>query len=67
MAQVRHRMRRIARGSRPTPRAHPAFALVFEQRRQRRQRRALRRYRAWLSAFLIPVAVRLLLGRQVGC
>ncbi|MEV7246713.1 hypothetical protein [Streptomyces sp. NPDC093248] len=64
MAQVRHRMRRIARGSRPTPRAHPAFALVFGQRRQRR---ALRRYRAWLSAFLIPVAVRLLLGRQVSC
>ncbi|MGW2960941.1 NADH:flavin oxidoreductase/NADH oxidase family protein [Streptomyces sp. NPDC001220] len=47
MAQVRHQMRRIARGSRPTPRTHPAFALVAEQRRQRR---ALRRYRAWLSA-----------------
>ncbi|MGW7242987.1 NADH:flavin oxidoreductase/NADH oxidase family protein [Streptomyces sp. NPDC054804] len=46
MAQVRHQMRRIARGSRPTPRTHPAFALVSEQRRQRR---ALRRYRAWLS------------------
>ncbi|WP_153815031.1 NADH:flavin oxidoreductase/NADH oxidase family protein [Streptomyces sp. SUK 48] len=47
MAQVRHQMRRIARGSRPTPRTHPALALVSEQRRQRR---ALRRYRAWLSA-----------------
>ncbi|WP_225821487.1 NADH:flavin oxidoreductase/NADH oxidase family protein [Streptomyces naphthomycinicus] len=47
MAQVRHQMRRIARGSRPTPRTHPAFALVSERRRQRR---ALRRYRAWLSA-----------------
>ncbi|NDK23455.1 NADH:flavin oxidoreductase/NADH oxidase family protein [Streptomyces sp. TR1341] len=47
MAQVRHQMRRIARGSRPTPRTHPAFALVSEQRKQRR---ALRRYRAWLSA-----------------
>ncbi|MYR18715.1 2,4-dienoyl-CoA reductase, partial [Streptomyces sp. SID6137] len=46
MAQVRHQMRRIARGSRPTPGTHPAFALVSEQRRQRR---ALRRYRAWLS------------------
>ncbi|MEU6200683.1 NADH:flavin oxidoreductase/NADH oxidase family protein [Streptomyces sp. NPDC047061] len=47
MAQVRHQMRRIARGSRPTPGTHPALALVSEQRRQRR---ALRRYRAWLSA-----------------
>ncbi|ROP55058.1 NADH:flavin oxidoreductase/NADH oxidase family protein [Streptomyces sp. PanSC9] len=47
MAQVRHQMRRIARGSRPTPRTHPAFALIAEQRKQRR---ALRRYRAWLSA-----------------
>ncbi|MFD4507679.1 NADH:flavin oxidoreductase/NADH oxidase family protein [Streptomyces sp. NPDC058457] len=47
MAQVRHQMRRIARGSRPTPRTHPALALISEQRRQRR---ALRRYRAWLSA-----------------
>ncbi|MEU5796893.1 NADH:flavin oxidoreductase/NADH oxidase family protein [Streptomyces sp. NPDC047813] len=47
MAQVRHQMRRIARGRRPTPRTHPALALVSEQRRQRR---ALRRYRAWLSA-----------------
>ncbi|WP_333763835.1 NADH:flavin oxidoreductase/NADH oxidase family protein [Streptomyces sp. IBSBF 2390] len=47
MAQVRHQMRRIARGSRPTPNTHPAFALIAEQRKQRR---ALRRYRAWLSA-----------------
>ncbi|MBB5926605.1 NADH:flavin oxidoreductase/NADH oxidase family protein [Streptomyces echinatus] len=47
MAQVRHQMRRIARGSRPTPGTHPAFALISEQRKQRR---ALRRYRAWLSA-----------------
>ncbi|MCZ0985516.1 NADH:flavin oxidoreductase/NADH oxidase family protein [Streptomyces diastatochromogenes] len=47
MAQVRHQMRRIARGSRPTPGTHPAFALISERRKQRR---ALRRYRAWLSA-----------------
>ncbi|MFI9810276.1 NADH:flavin oxidoreductase/NADH oxidase family protein [Streptomyces sp. NPDC052301] len=47
MAQVRHQMRRIARGSRPTPHTHPAFALISERRKQRR---ALRRYRAWLSA-----------------
>ncbi|WP_236576222.1 hypothetical protein [Streptomyces sp. HF10] len=47
MAQVRHQMRRIARGSRPTPRTHPAVALISEQRTQRRP---LRRYRAWLSA-----------------
>ncbi|MER8029787.1 NADH:flavin oxidoreductase/NADH oxidase family protein [Streptomyces bauhiniae] len=46
MAQVRHQMRRIARGSRPTPNTHPAVALVAERRRQRR---ALRRYRAWLD------------------
>jgi 2,4-dienoyl-CoA reductase-like NADH-dependent reductase (Old Yellow Enzyme family) len=47
MAQVRHQMRRVARGSRPTPGTHPAIALISEQRKQRR---ALRRYRAWLSA-----------------
>jgi 2,4-dienoyl-CoA reductase-like NADH-dependent reductase (Old Yellow Enzyme family) len=47
MAQVRHQMRRIARGSRLTPNTHPAFALISEQRKQRR---ALRRYRDWLSA-----------------
>ncbi|MFD8671557.1 NADH:flavin oxidoreductase/NADH oxidase family protein [Streptomyces seoulensis] len=46
MAQVRHQMRRIARGSRPTPGTHPALALLAEQRKQRR---ALRRYRTWLS------------------
>ncbi|MFD7437492.1 NADH:flavin oxidoreductase/NADH oxidase family protein [Streptomyces sp. NPDC059861] len=46
MAQVRHQMRRIARGSRPTPDTHPALALLSERRRQRR---ALRRYRAWLT------------------
>ncbi|WP_406339804.1 NADH:flavin oxidoreductase/NADH oxidase family protein [Streptomyces sp. NBC_00649] len=46
MAQVRHQMRRIARGSRPTPGTHPAIALLAEQRRQRR---ALRRYRTWLN------------------
>ncbi len=46
MAQVRHQMRRLARGSSPRPGTHPAIALVSEQRRQRT---ALRRYRAWLS------------------
>ncbi|MFE7114419.1 NADH:flavin oxidoreductase/NADH oxidase family protein [Streptomyces sp. NPDC057654] len=45
MAQVRHQMRRIARGSRPTPGTHPAYALAVEQLQQRR---ALRLYRAWL-------------------
>ncbi|QLJ02755.1 NADH:flavin oxidoreductase/NADH oxidase family protein [Streptomyces sp. NEAU-sy36] len=47
MAQVRHQMRRLARGRHPRPRTHPAIALISERRRQRR---ALRRYRAWLSA-----------------
>jgi hypothetical protein len=47
MAQVRHQLRRIARGSRPKPHTRPAYALLAEQRQQRR---ALRRYRAWLSA-----------------
>lgn len=46
MAQVRHQMRRLARGSRPRPGTHPALALVAEQRKQRT---ALRRYRAWLA------------------
>ncbi|MFD4026847.1 NADH:flavin oxidoreductase/NADH oxidase family protein [Streptomyces sp. NPDC058576] len=46
MAQVRHQMRRLARGSAPRPGTHPALALVAEQRRQRT---ALRRYRAWLA------------------
>ncbi|MFF4958903.1 NADH:flavin oxidoreductase/NADH oxidase family protein [Streptomyces sp. NPDC001222] len=47
MAQVRHQMRRIARGSNPAPGTHPAYALISERRQQRR---ALRRYRAWLPA-----------------
>ncbi|MFJ6064592.1 NADH:flavin oxidoreductase/NADH oxidase family protein [Streptomyces tendae] len=46
MAQVRHQMRRLARGSNPRPGTHPAIALVSELRRQRA---ALRSYRAWLS------------------
>ncbi|MFJ7201275.1 MULTISPECIES: NADH:flavin oxidoreductase/NADH oxidase family protein [unclassified Streptomyces] len=47
MAQVRHQMRRLARGSDPRPGTHPAYALFSEWRKDRR---ALRRYRAWLSA-----------------
>ncbi|MFB6632251.1 NADH:flavin oxidoreductase/NADH oxidase family protein [Streptomyces sp. NPDC056362] len=46
MAQVRHQMRRLARGAAPRPGTHPALALLSEQRKQRA---ALRRYRAWLS------------------
>ncbi|MEU6449757.1 NADH:flavin oxidoreductase/NADH oxidase family protein [Streptomyces sp. NPDC046979] len=46
MAQVRHQMRRLARGSSPSPGTHPAIALVSEQRKQRK---ALRSYRTWLS------------------
>ncbi|MEU2678157.1 NADH:flavin oxidoreductase/NADH oxidase family protein [Streptomyces sp. NPDC007107] len=46
MAQVRHQMRRLARGSSPRPGTHPAIALISEGRRQRT---ALRSYRAWLS------------------
>ncbi|MFF9851169.1 NADH:flavin oxidoreductase/NADH oxidase family protein [Streptomyces litmocidini] len=46
MAQVRHQMRRLARGSSPKPGTHPAIALVSELRKQRR---ALRGYRAWLT------------------
>ncbi|MER7195116.1 NADH:flavin oxidoreductase/NADH oxidase family protein [Streptomyces flaveolus] len=46
MAQVRHQMRRLARGSNPRPGTHPVVALISEQRRQRK---ALRTYRAWLS------------------
>ncbi|PVC83598.1 2,4-dienoyl-CoA reductase [Streptomyces sp. CS090A] len=46
MAQVRHQMRRLARGSRPKPGTHPAIALIAEQRKQRT---ALRRYRTWLA------------------
>lgn len=45
MAQVRHQLRRLARGSNPAPGTHPAFALLSEQLGQRK---ALRRYRAWL-------------------
>lgn len=47
MAQVRHQMRRTARGRRPTPGTHPVVALLAERRKERW---ALRRYRAWLSA-----------------
>ncbi|MGW1991354.1 oxidoreductase [Embleya sp. NPDC001921] len=47
MAQVRHQMRRLARGSDPRPRTHPVRALLSERRLQRQ---ALRRYRAWLPA-----------------
>ncbi|MFJ5934416.1 NADH:flavin oxidoreductase/NADH oxidase family protein [Streptomyces sp. NPDC093071] len=46
MAQVRHQMRRLARGSSPRPGTHPAIALVSEQLKQRK---ALRGYRAWLA------------------
>ncbi|MFJ9202716.1 NADH:flavin oxidoreductase/NADH oxidase family protein [Streptomyces flaveolus] len=46
MAQVRHQMRRLARGSNPRPGTHPVIALISEQRKQRK---ALRDYRAWLS------------------
>ncbi|GJF26670.1 NADH:flavin oxidoreductase/NADH oxidase family protein [Streptomyces sp. HO565] len=46
MAQVRHQMRRLARGSNPRPGTHPVIALISEQRKQRK---ALRNYRAWLS------------------
>ncbi|MFB7343781.1 NADH:flavin oxidoreductase/NADH oxidase family protein [Streptomyces hydrogenans] len=46
MAQVRHQMRRLARGRATRPGTHPAIALVSEFRRQRR---ALRSYRAWLA------------------
>ncbi len=45
MAQVRHQLRRLARGAHPTPGTHLAYALLTEQLRQRR---ALRRYRTWL-------------------
>ncbi|MEU3278613.1 NADH:flavin oxidoreductase/NADH oxidase family protein [Streptomyces antibioticus] len=46
MAQVRHQMRRLARGGTTRPGTHPAIALLSERRKQRR---ALRSYRAWLS------------------
>ncbi|MEV6975340.1 NADH:flavin oxidoreductase/NADH oxidase family protein [Kitasatospora sp. NPDC093806] len=47
MAQVRHQLRRLARGGEPRPGIRPAFALVAEQLGQRQ---ALRRYRAWLPS-----------------
>lgn len=47
MAQVRHQMGRLSRGSDPRPRIHPVYTLLSEQWKQRG---ALRRYRAWLSA-----------------
>ncbi|MFE4214919.1 NADH:flavin oxidoreductase/NADH oxidase family protein [Streptomyces sp. NPDC056844] len=47
MAQVRHQMGRLARGSAPRPQIHPLYTLLSEQWKQRG---ALRRYRAWLSA-----------------
>ncbi|MFD8206023.1 NADH:flavin oxidoreductase/NADH oxidase family protein [Streptomyces sp. NPDC059695] len=48
MAQVRHQMRRLARGSSPKPGTHPAIALISERRKQRV---ALRNYRSWLSKY----------------
>ncbi|MEU4115701.1 NADH:flavin oxidoreductase/NADH oxidase family protein [Kitasatospora sp. NPDC028055] len=45
MAQVRHQLRRLARGRAPRPGTHPAVALLAEQLQQRQ---ALRRYRTWL-------------------
>jgi 2,4-dienoyl-CoA reductase-like NADH-dependent reductase (Old Yellow Enzyme family) len=49
MALVRHQMRRITRGKKPTGRTHPVHAFVCDQRAQRR---ALGRYRAWLETRL---------------
>ncbi|MEU3605516.1 2,4-dienoyl-CoA reductase, partial [Streptomyces sp. NPDC035033] len=46
MAQVRHQMRRLARGRRTKPNTHPAIALISERRKQQR---ALRAYRTWLT------------------
>lgn len=46
MAQVRHQMRRLARGRTSKPGIHPAIALISELRKQRK---ALRGYRTWLS------------------
>ncbi|MFG3039262.1 NADH:flavin oxidoreductase/NADH oxidase family protein [Streptomyces sp. NPDC048330] len=46
MAQVRHQMRRLARGRTPRPGTHPAIALLAEHRKQRS---ALRSYRTWLT------------------
>ena len=47
MALVRHQMRRITRGRRPTGGTRAVHALVCDQRRERQ---ALRRYRTWLKA-----------------
>ncbi|MFC8292096.1 NADH:flavin oxidoreductase/NADH oxidase family protein [Streptomyces sp. NPDC057242] len=46
MAQVRHQMRRLARGGGTRPGIHPVVALVSEQLKQRK---ALRSYRTWLA------------------
>jgi 2,4-dienoyl-CoA reductase-like NADH-dependent reductase (Old Yellow Enzyme family) len=46
MALVRHQMRRITRGRKPTSRTHPVHALACDHLAQRR---ALRRYRRWLQ------------------
>ncbi|MFE4683412.1 NADH:flavin oxidoreductase/NADH oxidase family protein [Streptomyces sp. NPDC056721] len=48
MAQVRHQMGRLSRGSNARPRIHPVYTLLSEQWKQRGALR--RRYRAWLSA-----------------
>ncbi|AUG81433.1 2,4-dienoyl-CoA reductase [Kitasatospora sp. MMS16-BH015] len=45
MAQVRHQLRRLARGTAPRPTTHPALALLTEHLAQRK---ALHRYRTWL-------------------
>ncbi|MCW2754785.1 MAG: 2,4-dienoyl-CoA reductase [Marmoricola sp.] len=47
MALVRYQLRRIARGSSPRVRTHPAWALAADQRANSK---ALRRYRTWLDA-----------------
>jgi hypothetical protein len=46
MALVRHQMRRITRGRKPSGRTHPLYALACDQRAQRR---ALGHYREWLE------------------
>ncbi|OLZ61152.1 hypothetical protein AV521_44375 [Streptomyces sp. IMTB 2501] len=46
VAQVRHRMRRPARGAEPAPATRPARALACDHLVRRR---ALRRYRSWLT------------------
>jgi 2,4-dienoyl-CoA reductase-like NADH-dependent reductase (Old Yellow Enzyme family) len=47
MALVRHQMRRVTRGKRPTGKTHPVHAVICDQRAQRR---ALGRYRTWLQS-----------------